>query len=78
MATTALITASEHEGKTYYTAVARGTEYCAFECAGQWFVSSRRLALGRSNVGGGRYYATLADVAAGCKALAGLDLLLSV
>lgn len=75
MAQANMITAQAIEGRTYYTATARGVEYMASELAGAWFVSSRRLALGRRHIGGGKHYSTLADVAAGCKALAGLDLL---
>jgi hypothetical protein len=72
-----MIETTIHDGKPYYSATSRGVSYCAHELGGRWFVSSRRLALGRSNIGGGRYYETLADVAAGCKAFAGLDLLLA-
>jgi hypothetical protein len=55
-------------GEKYVTAVARGTEYTLMKQGDAWFVASRRLALGRFNTGGGKHYATLADVAAGCKA----------
>ena len=72
-----IITAEVHADQTYYTAIARGVAYCAHELGGKWFVSSRRLALGRFNTGGGKYYETLADVAKGCKAFAGLDMLVS-
>jgi hypothetical protein len=78
MATAPIITAEQVEGTMYYTATLRGVEYCAHELCGKWFVGTRRLALGRSNMGGGKYYDTVADVANGCKALAGLDLLLSI
>jgi hypothetical protein len=72
-----LIQASEIEGKTYYTAVARGVEYTAFEQVGGWFVASHRQALGRRHIGGGKHYETLAEVSAKCKAFAGLDLLVN-
>lgn len=71
---TNLIQVSEAEGKTYYSTTARGVEYTAYELCGEWFVSTRRLALNR-NMGGGKYFATLADVANGCKAFAGLVML---
>lgn len=72
-----MIQAEAHAGKTYYTAVSRGVQYSATQLAGKWFVASRRLALGRSNAGGGKYYDTLADVSKGCKALAGIDVLVA-
>lgn len=62
-------------GAAYYTTTARGVEYTAHQLAGEWFVATRRLALGRRHIGGGKYYATLADVAASVKAFAGLDAL---
>lgn len=57
-----------HDGRAYYVATYRGTEYCLSRLADAWFVRTQRLALGRFNAGGGRYYRTLADVAAGCRA----------
>lgn len=77
--TTTAITASVNEGRTYYTATRNGTEYTlAPAFGGKWFVYSRRLALGRFNTGGGKHYDTLAAVSAGCKALAGIDQLVTV
>lgn len=55
-------------GNLYLTATSRGTEYTLQRLCGAWFVGTRRLGLGRFNAGGGKHYATLADVAAGCKA----------
>jgi hypothetical protein len=52
----------------YITATARGTEYTLMRQGGGWFVASQRLALGRSHIGGGKHYETLAQVAQGCKA----------
>lgn len=52
----------------YITATYRGTEYTLSRLCDAWFVSTRRIALGRWNMGSGKYYATLAAVAAGCKA----------
>lgn len=77
MTAATLIQAEPIGSRTYYTTTARGVEYVAQELAGAWFVSSRRLALGRRHVGGGKYYPTLEAVAAGCKAFAGLDLLIA-
>lgn len=66
---------TEIDGKTYYNTVARGVEYCAYfmESAGQWFVSSHRLALGR-HIGGGKYYASLDS----CKPFAALPALMKM
>ncbi len=61
-------TASIVDDTRYVTAVARGTEYTLMKQGSAWYVASNRLALGRSNIGGGKHYATLAEVAAGCKA----------
>lgn len=73
-----LITASEHEGKTYYTAVSRGVEYTACPSSdGRYWVASRRLSLGRWNTGGGKYYENLEAVAQGCKAFTCLDALVN-
>lgn len=60
----------------YYTAVRRGVQYCAkFEpSVGQWFVATHRLALGRFNSGGGRYYADISQ----CKAFAALPALMNM
>jgi hypothetical protein len=56
----------------YITAQARGVEYTLSRNGDGWFLASRRIALGRFNTGDGKHYATLADVAAGCKAFADL------
>lgn len=56
------------DGNKYITAVARGTEYTLMKQGDAWFVSSHRLALGRSNVGGGKHCETLAAVAQRYKA----------
>lgn len=62
-----------HDGKLYITAQHRGTEYCLMRLGDAWFVGSKRLGLGRYNIGGGKHYETLADVAAGCKAFGGIE-----
>jgi hypothetical protein len=74
-----IISAEVIEGTTYSSATVRGVSSSAYysAAAGQWWVSSRRLSLGRWNAGGGKWYASLADLAAGCKAFAGLDALIS-
>lgn len=82
-----MTTTTTIDGSTYITATARGTEYTLMRLADAWFVSSRRLTLGRSHIGGGKHYETLAEVAAGCKAFGteedlmrtvfGLDLVLT-
>lgn len=72
-----MINATVNEGRTYYSATFRGVKYTAGMSCGKWFVASRRLSLGRFNTGGGRYYDTLADVAKGCKAFVGIDLLVT-
>lgn len=71
------ITAETIDGVTYYTTTRRGVEYTAYMLCGQWFVASRRLALGRP-IGGGRYYKTLDALATGCKAFAALPVFLSI
>lgn len=62
-------------GTAFYTTVRRGVEYCAYmsDAAGQWFVASNRLALGRK-CGGGKYYANIEE----CKAFAALPTLLKM
>lgn len=72
----ASITKTVQDGVAYYTTTARGVEYCAYfmASAGRWFVSSRRLALGRGNVGGGKYYDRVED----CKAFAALPALMTM
>lgn len=63
------------EGRNYFTATARGVEYTAGRDSIGWGVWSRRLALGRSNVGGFKRYPSLEALAQGCKAFRGLDAL---
>ena len=60
-----------------FSTEARGVEYFArVDGMGRWEVSSRRLALGRSNVGTVRHFDTLEAVEASVKAFDGLALLL--
>ena len=72
------ITAEILGGVTYYSATRRGVEYTAYVLCGQWFVATHRASLGRQHVGGGRYYKTLHDLAAGCKAFAALPVFLAL
>ena len=62
-----VITREILNGKVYVSTVSRGTEYCLCRNADAWIVRTRRLGLGRHNLGGCKHFATLADVAAGCK-----------
>jgi DNA-binding PadR family transcriptional regulator len=73
---TTTIEKTEHDGQAYYTTTARGVEYCAhfMESVGKWFVSTRRLALGRGNGGGGKYWDKLED----CKPFAALPTLMKL
>lgn len=57
-----------NNGKKYITVVYRGSEYTLYELCGDWFVSTRRKALGKSNAGSGKYFKTLDDVSKNCKA----------
>lgn len=78
MATAELITTEVIDEVTFYTATRRGVEYTAYRTlGGDWFVASNRLALGR-HIGGGKYYKDAEAIAEGCKAFAGLALLLSI
>lgn len=72
-----MIQAHTIDGKTYYSATARGVEYTAHLNAAGWFVSSRRLSLGRRHIGGGKYYDSLEALSSGCKAFAALDVLVA-
>jgi hypothetical protein len=56
-----IVTASAHEGSTYYPTVWRGVESTAYETGGRWFVAAHRLVLGRHHIGGGCYYASLQE-----------------
>lgn len=71
-----LISKQVIDGTEYFTTVKSGVEYCGYFCksVGQWFVSTRRLALGRHNSGGGKYFNKIDD----CKAFAALPALISM
>lgn len=62
------ITTETIDGNKFYTTIYRGTEYTlGANGVSGWFVSTRRLSLGRYQ-GNGKAFDTLAAVAAGCKA----------
>ena len=68
------------DGINYVSTVYRGCKYMVYQCKtdGDWCVTSRRLALGRSNVGGCRYYNTLAEVSNDRKAFYDLNKLTAI
>lgn len=72
-----IITSSEIDGRMYYSATKRGVEYIAMKCGDGWFVASHRKALGPRHIGGGKHYKDLKEVSQGCKALQGIDLLVT-
>jgi hypothetical protein len=59
----------------YLSVVYRGTEYMLMRMGDSWGVSTKRLALSRFSAGGFKYFDTLAEVKAKCKAFANLDLI---
>ena len=72
------ITATITDGITYYSTTRRGVAYMAYQTRqGEWFVSTKRLALGRFSPGGGRYYPDLATLARECAAFSALPALIS-
>ena len=74
-----VITSEIIDGTTYYTALRRGVSYLTYQTtSGNWFVATKRLALGRFNAGGGKYYDDLTALAAGCKAFADLPIMLEI
>jgi hypothetical protein len=70
-----VLTREVHNGTVYLTTEYRGTEYTLRRSQWGWELSTRRLALGRFNMGGFKRFETLDAVQAGCKAFAGVDLL---
>ena len=49
---TQTFTRAVHDGQLYITTEFKGTEYCLHKFDGAWGVGTRRLAMGRYNVGG--------------------------
>ncbi|MBF6615571.1 MAG: hypothetical protein ITG07_02485 [Candidimonas sp.] len=72
----ATIEQSNIEGVSYYTVVSRGTRYSLRQHKGEWELYSKRLALGRSNIGSYRFFRSLEEVEASVKAFSGIKLLL--
>ena len=72
--TTQQLTREVSNGTVYLTTEYRGTAYTLRRSQWGWELSTKRLSLGRYNVGGFKRFDTLADVQANCKAFAGLEL----
>jgi hypothetical protein len=68
------ITRGIHNGATYLKTEYRGTSYILRRSQWGWELTTKRLALGRYNVGGRKRFQTLAEVQANCKAFAGVEL----
>lgn len=68
------LTREIHNGTTYLATEYRGTAYTLRRSQWGWELSTKRLSLGRYNVGGFKRFETLADVQANCKAFAGVEL----
>ena len=61
-------TTEVHSGEKYVTTIYRGTQYTLRRSQWGWEVSTRRLSLGRWNMGGFKRFDTVAELVAGCKA----------
>ena len=72
--TTQQITREVANGTVYLTTEYRGTAYTLRRSQWGWELTTKRISLGRWNMGGFKRFDTLADVQAGCKAFAGVDL----
>lgn len=68
------ITQTVCEGITYYGLTYRGSSY-TLRCkrGGEWELSIRRLALGRSNPGSCKYFDTLAELEKSYPAFSGIE-----
>ena len=73
-----VITTEIIDGVKYISSIYRGTEYTLYNSNGSWWCGSRRLALGRMNMGGGKYYVTLQDIVDGCKAFGNIEELIAL
>ena len=69
-----ILTREVHNGTVYLTTEYRGTAYTPRFSQWGWELSTKRLSLGRYNVGGFKRFDTLAEVQAKCKAFAGVEL----
>jgi len=73
-----MITAEIIDNVTYYTTVRGGVEYTAYQNAmGGWYVLTKRLALGRPNIGGCKNFDSVNAVSSSVKAFFGLNLLVA-
>lgn len=68
-----MIEVQKFAGRDYYKTTVRGVEYIASRDSYGWGVATRRLAFGRRHIGEFKRYGSLAELAARCKAFAGLD-----
>jgi hypothetical protein len=66
------------DGEKFVSSVYRGVEYTLMKQLDEWYVHSKRLALGRRNPGGGKVYKTIKDVAEGCKAFGSEENIMSI
>ena len=64
------------DGVTYYMATRGGVSYTAYAVRGEWAVVTRRLALGRFNPGGCKYFPNIKALSESVKAFSGLDVFL--
>jgi len=72
------VTQAEVNGIVYYTTTARGVAYTLRrKRSGEWELSSRRLSLGRHNVGSTKFFASLDELEASIKARRGIAALLN-
>jgi hypothetical protein len=70
-----VLTREVANGMTYLTTEYRGTEYTLRRGEWGWELTTRRISLGRWNMGGFKRFETLEEVKAKCKAFAAVDLL---
>ncbi|MDU4254494.1 hypothetical protein [Pseudomonas sp.] len=73
-----MLTKTIQNGNTYYSMTHRGVAYM-LRCKrdGSWELSSRRLSLGRGNVGSVKFYDTLDELERSMKAFRGVAKLLA-
>lgn len=72
---TQVIARNIHNGHVYLSTEYRGVAYVLRRSKFGWELSTRRLSLGRMNMGGLKRFDTLEAVRAGCKAFAAVDLM---
>jgi hypothetical protein len=70
------ITAQDIEGVRYYSTTRRGVDYTAYTIRGEWICLTKRLALGRMNPGGCKYFKTIAELGQAVKAFSNLSQLI--